>query len=192
MLEASTKDGNKAMANAEIEGTGRGSPWRAVGWSMAGLILLAPLVAMQFTREVNWSVGDFLFAAVLFGLIGLTLELTVRASRNPYYRGGVGAAIAASFVIVWANGAVGMIGDEGNPYNLLFFGVIALALLGSILTRFQAKGMALTMLAAAAAQIAIGVGGTSSDVRGGILSTLFAALWLLSAALFRNAARDDG
>lgn len=178
------------MANAEIKETGRGRAWRTVGWSMAGLVLLAPLIAMQFTREVNWTGGDFLFAAMLFGLVGLTFELTVRASRSPFYRGGVGAAIAASFLIVWANGAVGMIGNEGNPYNLLFFGVIAVALLGSVLARFRAAGMALTMLAAAAAQIAIGVGGMTSDVRGGILSTLFAGLWLLSAALFRNAARE--
>ena len=177
------------MANAEIEGARR-SPWRAAGWGVAGLVLLVPLVAMQFTREVNWTVGDFLFAAMLLGLVGLTLDLTVRTSRNPSYRGGVGAALAASFLIVWANGAVGMIGNEDNPYNLLFFGVIGVALLGSVLARFRAAGMALAMLVAAAAQAAIGVGGMTTDVRGGILSTLFAGLWLLSAALFRNAARD--
>src|SRR5688500_10445161 len=140
MVAASIIDGGKAMANAEIEGARRGSPWRAAGWSVAGLVLLLPLLAMQFTREVDWTVGDLLFAAMMFGLVGLTLELAVRASRSISYRGGVGAAVAASFLIVWATGAVGMIGNEDNPYNLLFFGVIALALLGSVLARFRAGG----------------------------------------------------
>jgi len=43
-------------------------PLRIIGWSLVGLILLAPLVAMQFTREVAWTASDFLFAGVL--LIG--------------------------------------------------------------------------------------------------------------------------
>ncbi|HEY0628220.1 MAG TPA: hypothetical protein VGD23_02725 [Sphingomicrobium sp.] len=176
------------MANAEIEGAR--SRWRAVGWGAAGLTLLLPLIAMQFTREVSWTAGDFLFAAMMFGLVGLTIELAVRTSRSPSYRGGVGAAVAASFLIVWANGAVGMIGNEDNPYNLLFLGVIMVALLGSVLARFRARGMAIAMVTAAAAQVAIGIGGISTDIRGGILSMLFAGLWLLSAALFRNAARD--
>lgn len=179
------------MANADIDGSRRGGPWRSIGWGVAGLVLLLPLVAMQFTREVNWTFGDFLFAAMLVGLVGLTLELAVRTSRNPSYRGGVGAAIAASFLIVWANGAVGMIGNEDNPYNLLFLGVIAVGLIGSVLAKFRAAGMAFAMLTAAATQAAIGIGGMASDLRGGILSTLFAGLWLLSAALFRNAARDS-
>ena len=153
-------------------------------------MLLTPLLAMQITREVNWTVGDFMVAGMMFGLAGLTFELAVRASRNMWYRGGVAAALAASFLTVWINGAVGMIGDEGNPYNLLFFAVIAVALTGSILARFKTAGMALAMLASAVAQIAIGVGGMASDVRGGILSTLFAGLWLLSAAMFRNAAGE--
>ena len=82
---------------------------RILGWSTAVGLLLLPAIAMQFTTEVNWTFGDFLFAAMLFGLVGLTLELVVRASRSWFYRGGVGAAVAATFLLTWSNLAVGFI-----------------------------------------------------------------------------------
>lgn len=167
-----------------------GSRWRIAGWSIAALILLLPLVAMRFTSEVNWTVGDFIFAALLIGIVGVTFELTVRVTPNWAFRGAVAVALAVSFLTVWANGAVGMIGDEDNPYNLLFLGVILLALLGSVAARFRPRAMALAMTAAALAQAALGIVGALADLRGGILSTLFAGLWLLSALLFRQSARS--
>ena len=82
-----------------------------------------------------------------------------------------------------------MIGSEDNPYNLLFFGVILLALAGAVAARFRPAGMALAMAVAAAAHSAVAVGGMVEDLRGGIFSLAFAGLWLLAAALFRKAAR---
>jgi hypothetical protein len=167
-----------------------GSRWRILGWGTATGLILLPLVAMQFTSEVNWTVGDFLFAILMIGSVGLAFELVVRASKNPSYRAGAAAALAGAFLTVWVNGAVGMIGSEENPYNLLFLGVIVLALAGSILARFRAPGMAAAMLAAALGQAAIGLFGLTADLRGGMLATGFAGIWLLSAALFRSAARQ--
>lgn len=179
------------MANEAngIKGGGK-SPWRAAGWSVAALILLTPLVAMQFTREVNWTLGDFLFAGMMIGLAGIAYELTVRVSGNRNYRAGVAVALCASFLTVWVNGAVGMIGDEDNPYNLLFLAVIGVALIGSIMARFRPIGMVTAMFFAAFFQGVVAAGGMSTDARGGMLSACFALIWLLSAALFRNAARD--
>ena len=67
-----------------------------------------------------WTVSDFVFAGVLFGTVGLVIELAVRRSADWAYRGGVAFAAFAGLLIVWANGAVGMIGNEDNGYNLLF------------------------------------------------------------------------
>lgn len=173
------------MAQSAI---GRWSPWRVAGWGTAALILLLPAVAMQFTSEVNWTASDFVFAIVLIGGTGLLFELTVRMSDNIAYRAGVGLALAATFLTVWANGAVGMIGDEDNAYNLLFLGVIALALAGAIGAGFKPRGMFRAMAAAAVAQLCVSLGGLSADPRGAVLSAGFAGLWLLSAALFRIAA----
>jgi hypothetical protein len=83
-----------------------------------------------------------------------------------------------------------MIGSEGDPYNLLFFGVILVALAGAVIARFRAGGMAAAMAAAAIAHVAVAVGGMESDLRGGILSALLAGLWALSALAFAKAGGD--
>ena len=175
---------------AEIVTERNGNRWRVLGWGMAAGVILLPLVAMQFTSEVKWTTGDFLFAILMIGSVGLAFELVVRASSNITYRAGAATALAAAFLTVWVNGAVGMIGSEDNGYNLLFLGVIALALAGSIVARFRASGMALAMVVAAASQAGLGLFGMTADLRGGIFATGFAAIWLLSAALFRTAARS--
>ena len=112
-----------------------------------------------------------------------------RISPKFAYWAGVAAALAAAFLIFAANGAVGMIGSEDNPYNRFFGGVIVLALAGAAVARFRPAGMALAMLAAAVAHLLVSLFGLSSDLRGGILSAACAGLWLLSAALFRRAAK---
>ena len=49
------------------------------------LLLLVPLIAMQYTTEVNWTVGDFLVAGVLLLGIGLAIELLLRRiSQQPH------------------------------------------------------------------------------------------------------------
>jgi hypothetical protein len=177
------------MANGtEIGMVRRLNPWRILGWGTASALLLLPLVAMQFTSEVNWTASDFAFAGAMIGGVGIVYELTVRATQSAPYRGGVALALAATFLTIWANGAVGMIGDEGDPANLMFAAVLAIALLGSTLARFRPKGMALAMLAAALAQAIAGGIGMLVDPLGGLFSTAFAGLWLVSAALFRRAA----
>ena len=168
-----------------------GNRRRVAGWGLAVSLLLLPFVAMQLTHEVNWTGSDFGFAAALIGGIGLLFELAVRMSDSPAYRAGVALALAASFLTIWTTGAVGMIGDEGNPLNLLFAGVLLLALLGSALARFRAAGMATTMAVAATAQMLASMIGMFTDLLGGIYSAIFAAIWLASAAMFRKASAQQ-
>lgn len=166
----------------------RGSPWRILGWGAAVVLLLLPFFAMQVTSEVNWTVGDFLFAAIVIGLAGTLAELAVRMSSNWSYRAGAGFAIAAAFLIVWVNAAVGMIGDGANLYNLLFLGIVPVALAGAAVARFRAGRMAVAMALAGVAHIAVALVGMGSDLHGGIFSAVMGGLWFLSAALFRSAA----
>ena len=69
-------------ASAERGGGLRRHRWRITAWTGAALTLLLPLVAMQFTNEVNWSDTDFIVAGALIGGTGLTVELAARATAN--------------------------------------------------------------------------------------------------------------
>lgn len=169
-------------------GAGRGFPWRVAAWSVPALLLILPAVAMRYSDEVNWTASDFLFAAAMFGTVGLGIEGVLRISRNTAYRLGAALGILACFLLVWVNAAVGMIGSEDNPYNLLFLSVIPLALIGAAAARLRAPGMVWAMSAAGLAQLAIACAGMTSDLRGGFLAAVLAGLWALSALLFSSAA----
>ena len=184
-------------ANTKKSGGRSGNAWRIAGWSAAALILLHPLVAMRFTDEVNWGAADFLLMAALLGSVGFGLELAVKNSANAAYRFAAGLALASAFLLVCINVAVGIIGSEDEPANLLFGGVLAVAFLGAAAARFQPAGLARAMAATALAQAsvpaiasALGLGPAaliwSDEVLA--LTSVFAAMWLLSAWLFRKAA----
>lgn len=175
----------------------RSGGWRSGGarlalWGFLAGLLTLPAIAMRFHGEgVDWSPADFAVMGVLLGSVGLGVELAVRASSSVAWRAGAVMAVLAAFLTIWVNLAVGMIGEEGDPLNLMFVGVLLLALAGAILARFRAAGMAKAMLAAAVAQAAAGAVGLSTDPRGGIFSIGFAFFWLLAAGLFALAARSS-
>lgn len=113
------------------------------------------------------------------------------------YRTAFGLALATALILVWMNLAVGIIGDSDNPYNLMYVGVLAVALIGAVVARLQPRGMAHALLATALAQALVavivlfaGLGVPGKPGPGGIvmINGLFVALWLGSAWLFRGAA----
>lgn len=116
------------------------------------------------------------------------------------YRIGVAVALAASFLEVWINLAVGIVGSEDNPVNQGFYLVVVTAAACAFTARLRADGMARAMLAVAAVQalLAVVVATAPSTARDdpmgpmGVLALSggFAALWLLSAASFHRSARQ--
>ena len=184
---------------ADIAG-GRGTrriPWRTIGWGGAVALLAVPFVAMQFTREMNWGAGDFIFVAVVLGTLGGLLELAVRISRDPFYRAGFGLALLGALLVIWANVAVGIIGSDDNPNNALFFWALGVGVIGAAVARLRAKGMALAMLATAIGlwvALAIAQGGPTDEpwvpaLREVAGTSLFALMFVASAALFQRSAR---
>lgn len=85
-------------------------------------ILLLPLVAMQITDEVDWSVADFVFAGALLGGTGLLLELAARKGDNLAYRAAAAAIGIAAIVLGEADDAPGLVLFGG----LLIVGTVAL------------------------------------------------------------------
>jgi hypothetical protein len=80
-------------------------------------ILLLPLVAMQITDEVDWSLADFAFAGVLLGGTGLLLELAARKPGNIAYRA---AAIAIGVAAI-------ALGEADDAPGLVLFGCLLIA-----------------------------------------------------------------
>lgn len=164
-------------------------------------ILLLPLLAMQFTDEVKWNLTDFVVAGILVFGVGLTYKLAEKKEGNTMYRSAVGLALAAVFILIWVNGAVGIIGSENNDANLMYFGVLAIGGIGTIIARFESHGMALAMFATALAQALVPVialiiwppqvisWGAAGVFGVFILNAFFVALFIGSALLFRKAAR---
>ena len=73
------------------------------------------------------------------------------------YAIGLGLTIAGVLLMSWANLAVGIIGNEEDPANRLYWGVVAVALAGAVLARFRPRGMALALAATALAQTVVAV-----------------------------------
>lgn len=166
----------------------------------AAFILLLPLLAMQLTDEVVWDLADFAVAGVLLFGAGLTYELIARKAGHIAHRAAVGVAVAAALLLVWMNLAVGIIGNEGNPANLMYIGVLAVGIIGALIARFQPHGMARALFATALAQalvavIALILGKHQAEVSSVpeivTLNGFFVALFVGSAWLFRHAAREQ-
>ena len=76
----------------------------------ASVLLLIPLVAMQFTNEVVWTASDFIVAGVLLFGTGLMCELTMRKVKSTKGRLALVTSILGLLFLVWAELAVGVFG----------------------------------------------------------------------------------
>jgi hypothetical protein len=74
------------------------------------LVLLVPLVAMQFSKDVDWKLGDFVIIGTLLIGAGLIFEF-LSARVNAKNRIFVGAAIAFLVLLIWVELAVGLFGS---------------------------------------------------------------------------------
>lgn len=119
--------------------------------------LLIPFIGMLSSGEMKWTLFDFVFATVLVGGVQLAYALVSRKMKNSSYKLGSGLALMGMFLLVWVNGAVGIIGDEGNDINMMYFAVIAIIFFGAIISRFKPEPMVRVMCAAAIAQMLVPV-----------------------------------
>jgi hypothetical protein len=113
------------------------------------------------------------------------------------YRFAVALALGAAVLLVWLSLGVGIIGADGDPANRMYFGVLAVGLVGALVARFQPAGMARALVATALAQalvagiaLVLGLGAPwSPPAELMILNGFFIVLFAGSAWLFRQAAR---
>ena len=115
------------------------------------------------------------------------------------YRSGAAVALAAGFLEVWMNLAVGIVGETDNAQNQGFFGVVVAAMACAFVAKLRPDGMARAMLATAGVQALLGLMVATAPVTARVepmgatgvlmLSGLFTALWLVSAALFHTSSQ---
>ena len=76
-----------------------------------GGLLIIPLVFMQFSNEVDWTLFDFMIAGFLLGGAGLLIELILRKVKSKERRLMFGAAVLVILALIWIELAVGIFGS---------------------------------------------------------------------------------
>ena len=77
---------------------------------IVGIILLIPMIAMQFTDEVNWSFLDFIIMGIMLSITGLALGIIIKKIKDYKYRNIFITIIVMIFLLTWAELGVGLFG----------------------------------------------------------------------------------
>ena len=117
-------------------------------------------------------------------------------SNKTFFRLAIGLAIVATLMLIWLSLGVGIIGQDGDPANLMYFAVVVVGIVGAIVTRLRPVGMKLVLQIMAMVQgiialiaLVAGLGLPWSpplEILG--LTLFFIAMFAVSAWLFHRAA----
>jgi len=169
---------------------------RFIVWGIViALVLLIPL-AMQFTNEVQWNEA-VAYIIILLAIGGAYESWQWLKTRTRAYRIAFSIGLAGMFLLGWVSGAVGIIGSENNPANLMYWAVPVILLIGSLISRMKPRGMARTLFATALVQILIPVvalfiwpaqtsWGEAGVIGVFVCNFIFVLLFAVSAMLFRR------
>jgi len=147
---------------------------------------------------MNWGAEDFAAAGLILSLVLAAFWFAWRQSTRLAYLMAFATGLGALFLLVWVSLAVGIVGEPGHPANLLFAAVLAVAVVGAALSKFESGGLSRAMWLAAAAQVVAGVSAVTmiaalpglSGIWGVAgFNLLLVAAFAFSAWLFRI---DDG
>lgn len=173
---------------------------KQVVWAIVVALILLIFLAMQFINfgqvEVQWNEA-VAYSVILLALGGAYELWQWLKTRNSVYRFAFGVGLLGVLLLGWVSGAVGIIGSENQPANLMYWAVFATLLIGSFISRFKSRGMAYTLFATALVQFLIPMVALiiSPEVSWGnvgvtgvfVVNSIFALLFAVSALLFRNA-----
>jgi len=177
---------------------------RLIVWTVAVTLMLMILLAMQFTNfgqvEVQWN--EAIAYSVILLAVGGTYELWQwLKTRTRSYRTAFVVGLGTVFLLGWVSGAVGIIGSENQPENLMYWAVPAVGLIGSIISRFKPRKMAHTLFAMALVQFLIPVAvliispevdwGSVGVIGVFVANSIFAVLFAVSGLLFRRASATE-
>lgn len=114
------------------------------------------------------------------------------------YKLAVTITLLAVVFLVWLSVGVGIIGVDGDPANRMYYVVVAISVIGALVTRLRSDGMTRVLLAMAFVQALIT--GIAMIAKLGLpysgpmeillLNAFFVAAFLVAAWLFRRAAGE--
>jgi hypothetical protein len=164
-------------------------------------ILMIPAMAMLFKVEGwAWDTADFVAMWMIIAGAVLAYKFLAGKAPNRDYRVAAGLGVATGLILMWVNGAVGLIGSEDNPANLLYAGVLAVGGAGAAIARLRPWGMARALFATAVAQFLVPVVALilwRPDFSPGVvqvfgLNLCFVLMFAGSSLLFRRAGTPSG
>jgi hypothetical protein len=153
-------------------------------------LLMVPLVASRVVEGWHWNAGSFVFVYFLFFGVGMAYALIARRMGAWSYKAGVGLALFGGIALGWSN--MVQVADSGHPENLAYHSVLVVGLVGALLARLKARGLALTLFAMAATLALIALmlpSGAPPDMalRMAIGHGVYVVLFTVSGLLFRRA-----
>ena len=159
-------------------------------------MVIIPIAAMIFKADGwAWSAFDFVVWWILIAAAVLAYQFITNKTGSAIYRVAAGIGLGTGFLLIWINGAVGLIGSEDNPANLMYGGVLMVGAIGAVIARLEPMGMSRALFATALAQFLVPVValiGWRGDFSPGVmpvfgLNSVFVLLFVGSALLFRHA-----
>lgn len=76
--------------------------------TISTLLLFIPLIAMRYTKEVNWGIFDFLIMSILLLTVGFSCELVLRKVKTLKNRIILFSIVLLLFLLIWAELAIGV------------------------------------------------------------------------------------
>ena len=73
---------------------------------------MIPLLAMQFTEDVNWSIYDFVVMGFLLLFFSLGIDLTMKKVKNQNVKILYVVLTILIFLLIWAELAVGIFDSQ--------------------------------------------------------------------------------
>ena len=73
---------------------------------------MIPLLAMQFTDDVNWSIYDFVVMGFLLLFFSLGIDVTMKKVKNENIKILYVVLTILIFLLIWAELAVGIFGSQ--------------------------------------------------------------------------------
>jgi len=170
---------------------------RLIIWAIIAVLILLLFLAMLFADEVQWN--EVIAYGLLLSAIGGFYELGrwLKTCQGAY-RFAFGFGFTSVLFLGWVSGAIGIIGSENNPANLMYGAVFVAWIIGSLISRFRSRGMAWTFLVMAFIQMSVPIfalfvwpaqasWGEAGVIGVLVFNSIFVGLFVSTALLFRRA-----